>query len=114
MHKPAMSDLAAQRAGSYSQTDLTFAALGGAIVQQNARRVSIVFCPQAVGNYVVSLFRSGTTSSGITVPAAGPPVMLTMIEHGAMVCAPWYLVAGTVPGTFSVIESDICECVTGS
>lgn len=94
-----------QKRGNPSQSSILVSALGQSLVPKSEARLSLAICSHATSTLVVSLTPNDTSGVGMTIPPLSAPLLLSMAAHGPMVRGPWYVSGGTVPATYTFVET---------
>lgn len=103
--KPGETMLNQMKRSGASQQSVTVTALGQAVVPYSESRVALVLSSLAGTVLTYSLRPQVGVGAGITIPAGGAPVALSLASHGSVVKGPIYLADGTVPSTITYWES---------
>ena len=87
-----------------SQQSILCAAAGHVLVPYAEDRVCLILSSHPTSLLTLSLTSAAGVGLGVTIPAAGAPLRLSLGECGAIVKGPIYAADGTFPNTFSYWE----------
>lgn len=83
------------------------------LVPRNDARRALIIGGNATIDVVLGMDPGLDNTNGIVIPANGPPLVLSVLQHGAAVWGPWYVTSSAGGGTITYVEvTSTCGCDT--
>lgn len=99
-----MEDVRIGRATQAAESQQAVGVASAQIVAASPNCFSLIFSPPVVGNITLSTVTPVVLNAGYNLSAGGPPLILTLEQHGAMVTKAWFAI-GSAATTIQVIQT---------